>query len=70
MSTEAAALPGSTQSRPATVSYNSKRAGVVHQIEGSVHLNIKDFSIEISSYMGVTVEPDIDAIVRGKLDDA
>lgn len=58
------------QSRPVSVSYKSKRAGVAHQIEGSVHLNVKEFGIEIPSYMGVTVKPDIDVTVRGKVDDA
>lgn len=57
------------QTRPVNVTYKTKHSGATHTFEGSVHLNIKEFGIEIPSYMGVTVKPDVDVTVRGKADD-
>jgi polyisoprenoid-binding protein YceI len=45
--------------RPVKVSYradgDSKRANV----DGTAHVNIKDFKIDIPNYLGVTVKPDV-----------
>lgn len=41
------------------VKYTVKRVGSVYQVSGEVPLNIKDYDIEVPSYMGITVKPDI-----------
>ena len=41
--------------------YHIVRTGTRYQVTGNVPLNLKDYDIEVPSYMGVTVQPDIDA---------
>jgi hypothetical protein len=43
------------------VKYHIVRTGTRYQVTGNVPLNLKDYDIEVPSYMGVTVQPDIDA---------
>ncbi len=47
------------KSRPVTFSYKARKVGEKLAINGSVPLNINDFGIEVPSYLGVTVKPDI-----------
>lgn len=41
--------------------YKIARSGSSYQVSGNVALDIRDYGIEIPSYFGVTVQPDIDA---------
>jgi polyisoprenoid-binding protein YceI len=49
---------------PVKVAYradgDSKRA----KVEGSLHLNMKDYKIDVPSYLGVTVKPNVDVEVK------
>jgi polyisoprenoid-binding protein YceI len=48
------------QSRPITVHYDAKKDGESLAAHGKFHVNMHDFGIEVPSYLGVTVKPDID----------
>lgn len=52
------------QSKPVTFSYNAKKNGAAFAVDGSMHVNIKDFGIDVPSYLGVTVKPDVDIAVK------
>lgn len=52
------------QSKPVTFHYTAKREGDKFAVSGSARLNVKDFGIEIPSYLGVTVNPDIVVSVK------
>jgi polyisoprenoid-binding protein YceI len=54
-------LHGKTKDVPVT--YTVRKNGDVHQTTGKVPLNIKEFGIDIPSYLGVTVKPDIETEV-------
>ena len=43
------------------VKYRIVRTATRYQVTGNVPLNLKDYDIEVPSYMGVTVQPDIEA---------
>lgn len=51
------------KTKPVTFQYVIRREGGVYVAEGKVPLNIKDFDINIPSYLGVTVKPDIETAV-------
>jgi polyisoprenoid-binding protein YceI len=51
------------KSKDVTFSYTVQRKGNDYQVTGNTPLNIKDFGIDIPSYLGVTVKPDIETIV-------
>ena len=55
-------LHGRTKELP--FQYTVQRTGAAYQVSGSLPLNLKDFGIEVPSYMGVTVKPDIQTAVR------
>jgi polyisoprenoid-binding protein YceI len=48
------------QTRPVSVHYTAKSDGTVNSAQGKFHLNMNDFGINVPSYLGVTVKPDID----------
>jgi polyisoprenoid-binding protein YceI len=52
------------QSKPVTFHYSVKRDGAKYAVSGTVRVNVKDFGIEIPSYLGVTVNPDISISVK------
>jgi polyisoprenoid-binding protein YceI len=52
------------QSKPVTFQYTARLSNGTYSVTGSTHLNIKDFGIDVPSYLGVTVKPDIDVSVR------
>lgn len=54
-------IRGKTKEVPVT--YTVKRNGDVYEASGKVPLNLKDYDINIPSYMGVTVKPDIETAV-------
>lgn len=51
------------KSKPVRFSYNAKRDANRYHVTGSVHLNMNDFGIEVPSYLGVTVKPEVDVSV-------
>jgi polyisoprenoid-binding protein YceI len=50
-------LHGVTRDVP--VSYKVIRNGDVNQVTGVMKLNFRDFGVEVPSYMGITVKPDV-----------
>lgn len=49
------------KTRDVQVKYRIVRTGSRYQVTGNVPLNIKDYEIDVPSYFGVTVQPEIDA---------
>lgn len=43
-----------------SVTYTVKNTGDVYETSGTVPLNLKDYDVNIPSYLGVTVKPDIE----------
>jgi polyisoprenoid-binding protein YceI len=52
------------QSKPVTFTYTAKKNGSSFAIDGAVHLNMKEFGIEVPSYLGVTVKPEVDVTAK------
>jgi len=48
------------KARPVTVHYDVKRDGSTLTTHGTFRINITDFGINVPSYLGVTVKPDIE----------
>jgi polyisoprenoid-binding protein YceI len=48
------------QARPVVVHYEAKKDGATLSARGKFHINMRDFGIEVPSYLGVTVKPDVD----------
>ncbi len=44
--------------------YKAKRGKDGIAVEGSLHLNFGDFGVEVPSYLGVTVKPDVDVTAK------
>ncbi len=51
------------KSKDVQVKYRIVRTGTRYQVTGNVPLNLKDYDIDVPSYMGVTVQPDIETSV-------
>ena len=52
------------QTRNVTFNYTAKKGGGGFAVDGSVRLNIKDYGIDVPSYMGVTVKPEVDVAAK------
>lgn len=52
------------QTKPVTVNYTARQQGGTFAVTGSAKINIKDFGIDVPSYLGVTVKPDVELAVR------
>ena len=52
------------QTKPVTVTYSARLAGGTFAVSGGTKINIKDFGIDVPSYLGVTVKPDVEIVVR------
>jgi polyisoprenoid-binding protein YceI len=52
------------QKKPVSFHYDAKKNGSVIHVIGTVHLNMNAFGIEVPSYAGVTVKPDVDVNVE------
>jgi polyisoprenoid-binding protein YceI len=48
------------QTRPVVVHYDAKKDGDALSARGKFRINMRDFGIDVPSYLGVTVKPDID----------
>jgi polyisoprenoid-binding protein YceI len=58
------------QSKPATVHYDVKTDGGEFVVDGKLHVNTKDVGINVRSYLGVTVKPDVDVDVHFRVSGA
>ncbi len=52
------------QTKPTKVRYKASKSGSNYAVDGSLKLDLRDFGIEVPSYLGVTVKPEIDAQAR------
>lgn len=52
------------QSKPVMVQYVARRSNGTYAVTGTTRLNIKDYGIEVPSYLGATVKPEVDVSVR------
>ena len=52
------------KSKPVNFHYTSSRDGTKLKVHGTMHINMNDFGIEVPSYLGVTVKPDVDVIAQ------
>jgi polyisoprenoid-binding protein YceI len=48
------------QTKPCTVHYDTTADGAGYSVKGTVHVNMNDHGINVPSYLGVTVKPDVD----------
>ena len=48
------------QTRPVSVHYQATRDGDAFAAAGRFHLNMTEFGVNVPSYLGVTVKPDVD----------
>jgi polyisoprenoid-binding protein YceI len=56
------AIHGKTKT--VNVHYTVARGGGALHVGGTTHLDLRDYSIDVPSYLGVTVKPDIDVEVQ------
>ena len=52
------------ESQPVTIHYRGKRDGNTIDVTGSAHVDLKAFKIEVPTYLGVTVKPDVELAVH------
>jgi polyisoprenoid-binding protein YceI len=48
------------QTHPVSVHYDAKQEGPAYLAHGRFHINMNDYGVNVPSYLGVTVKPDID----------
>lgn len=49
---------------PVTVHFKAQSAGPSIDVTGTTHVNMNDYAIEVPSYLGVAVKPDVDLAVH------
>lgn len=57
------------QSKPVNVGYQAKRSGNTFDISGALRINIKDYDVNVPSYLGVTVKPEVDVTLSARVQD-
>jgi len=57
------------KSKTVTFHYNCSRIGAKLNVQGTMHLNMNDFGIQVPSYLGVTVKPDVDVAAQFEVTD-
>ena len=48
------------QTRPVTLQYTARLANGRYEVQGTTRIDIKEFGIDVPSYLGVTVKPGVD----------
>jgi hypothetical protein len=57
------------KSKTVTFHYNCTRSGAKLNVQGTMHLNMNDFGIQVPSYLGVTVKPEVDVAAQFEVTD-
>jgi hypothetical protein len=57
------------KSKIVTFHYNCSRIGAQLNVQGTMHLDMNDFGIQVPSYLGVTVKPEVDVAARFEVTD-
>jgi polyisoprenoid-binding protein YceI len=52
------------QSRTVRFHYEAKRNGNAYHVDGKMRVNFNQFGVEVPSYLGITVKPDVDVAVH------
>jgi polyisoprenoid-binding protein YceI len=52
------------QSRAVRFHYEAKRNGNAYHVDGKMRVNFNQFGVEVPSYLGITVKPDVDVAVH------
>jgi polyisoprenoid-binding protein YceI len=52
------------KTKPVNFHYTSSRDGAKLKVQGTMHINMNDFGIEVPVYLGVTVKPDVDIVAQ------
>lgn len=52
------------RTKPVSIRYRARRAGTTYEVQGTTRVNMKEFGIDVPSYLGVTVKPDVEITVR------
>ena len=52
------------QTKTVPFHYSERLSGSTYAVSGTVRINIKEFGIDVPSYLGVTVKPEVDVDVR------
>lgn len=52
------------KTKTVNVHYAARRDGSAMKVGGSVHIDMRDYGIDVPSYMGVTVKPEVDVEVK------
>jgi polyisoprenoid-binding protein YceI len=52
------------KSKEVSFTYNAKKNGAAIAVDGAAHINMKEFGVEVPSYLGVTVKPEVDINVK------
>ena len=55
-------LHGKSKDLPFKYKASKGKAGI--DVDGALHLDMRDFAIEIPNYLGITVKPDVDVAAR------
>ncbi len=58
------------QARPASVHYVVSHGAQAYSVTGTVRVNMKDYGIDVPTYLGVGVKPDVDVTVKFDAKDA
>lgn len=56
-------------SKPVAVNYRAKRSGNSYDLSGTLKINIKEYGVDVPSYLGVTVKPDVDLSISARVQD-
>lgn len=57
------------KTKPVNFHYTSSREGTKFKVHGTMHLNMNEYGIEVPSYLGVTVKPDVDVVAQFEVAD-
>ena len=57
------------KTKPVNFHYTSSREGTKLKVHGTMHLNMNEYGIEVPSYLGVTVKPDVDVVAQFEVAD-
>jgi polyisoprenoid-binding protein YceI len=52
------------KTKAVTFHYVARRDGGAMKVGGTVHVDMRDYGIDVPSYMGITVKPDVDVEVK------
>jgi polyisoprenoid-binding protein YceI len=52
------------QTKPSAFHYTATNDGASYRVDGLIHVNMQSYGINVPSYLGITVKPDVDVEVH------